>query len=256
VGALLLLSAIACFTIHNRNNHYLIEATAFIFAGPGDDEARAKALAHFVALHGAQVVNPDSASFVARLEHRLPMEISPVTVLKEGFAFPDARRFGPCGQLSRTIRAVAWLRHIRSHKVLMGTGVNEHAMVALYFNGAYRLFDPTYDFYWTGHDGHVASVEDVRGDSAIFAQIYRKVPGYPYSLRDATYFHWSRLGRLGAWLKSALTAVMGPAWVANVDTPRLYERPWWGYGWASLVAGVALVLIGVARIRHRERSGT
>ena len=250
VGLLLLMASIGCFVIHNRNNRYLMHATAFIFDGPGDDETKAKELAHFVALHAAEVVNPDSASLVAKVEHHLPFEISPATVLAEGFAFPDAYRFGPCGQLSRTIRAVACLRHIPSHKVLMGRGTNEHAMVALYVNGAYRLFDPTYDFYWTDSTGHVASVDQVRSDTAIFAQIYRKVPDYKFSLSDATYFRWARLGRVGTWIKSALTVVMGEAWVANLDTPQLYERPWWGYAWVSLVGAVVCLSLGFARTRQ------
>ena len=250
VGSLLLLVSVGCFVVHNRNNRYLMRATAFIFDGPGDDETKAKELAHFVALHAAEIVNPDSASMVAKFEHHLPFEVSPATVLAEGFAFPDAHRFGPCGQLSRTIRAVACLHHIPSHKVLMGRGSNEHAMVALYVNGAYRLFDPTYDFYWTDSTGHVASVDLVRSDTAIFAQVYRKVPDYKFSLKDATYFRWARLGRLGKWIKSALTLVMGEVWVENIDTPQLYERPWWGYAWASLIVAVVCLSLGLARTRH------
>lgn len=254
VGVGLLVLAGLCFSVHNRNSDYLMQATAFIFDGPGDEEGKAIALAHFVAIAGAQPVDPDSASFMAQLEHRLPLETSPVTVLQEGFAFPDAFRYGPCGQLSRTIRAVAWLRHIPSHKVLLGSGGNEHAMVSLYANGAFRLFDPTYDFHWTNRSGHVATLEEVRGDTAIFAQIYRKVPGYPYKFDDATYLRWSRLGLPGKWIKAGLTAVMGADWVANLDTPKLYERPWWGYAWISTIAALACIASGLARIRARERS--
>ncbi|MFI5281152.1 MAG: hypothetical protein ACHQU1_11685 [Gemmatimonadales bacterium] len=236
--------AAACFTIHIRNNLFLLHATAFIFDPPGDPESKAKALAHYVAIAGNQPVDPDSASFGARLEHELPLELSPVTVLKEGFAFPDANRFGPCGQLVRTVRSVAWLRDIPSHKVLMGTGDKEHAMVALYVNGAYRLFDPTYDFYWTDRSGHVASIDSVRADTAIFAQIYRKVPDYPFDLHDASYLRWSRLGRPGALVRAALVRLMGERWVAGLDTPKVYERPWFGYGWVSLVAALVCLAWG------------
>jgi hypothetical protein len=252
VGALLLVASGVCFTLHAQNNIYLLRQTAFIFDGPGDDESKAIALAHFVATHGSQPVDPESASIVARFERSLPLAISPGTVLREGYAFPDAFRFGPCGQLSRTIRAVAWLRQIPSHKVLLGTGAGEHAMVALYVHGAYRLFDPTFDFYWTDRSGHVASVEDVRNDPEIFAQVFRKVPHYPYRLDDASYFRWSRLGSAGGWIKQALTAVRGPEWVANLDTPKLYDRPWWGYGWVNATSGVLLLGVGLARTRRRE----
>ena len=251
-GLLLLVMAGICYSIHLRNDRYLLRATAFIFDGPGDDESKAKALSHFVALNATEPADPDSASLIARVEHRLPLELSPVTVLKEGFAFPDAKRYGPCGQMSRTIRAVAWLRHIRSHKVLLGTGAGEHAMVALYVDGAFRLFDPTYDFYWTDSTGHVATIDEVRRDTAIFAQVFRKVPGYPYRLDDATYFRWSRLGRPGAWLKSALTAVMGRAWVEGLDTPKLYERPWWGYTVVNLFGAIFLIALGLSRFGRRN----
>lgn len=255
-GCLFLILAGVCLSIHLRNSRYLLRATEAIFSGPGDDESKAKALSHLVALQGARPVDPDSASVTAKLEHSLPLELSPVTVLREGFAFPNARRFGPCGQLVRTIRAVGWLRGIPSHKVLMGTGATEHAMVALYVDGAYRLFDPTYDFYWTGRDGHVASIEDVRSDTAIFAQIFRQEPNYPYRLSDARYFNWSRLGTPGRWIKGALTAVMGKQWVAALDTPMLYDRPWWGYTWVSLTAGlVCLLLAAVVGARWRTSAG-
>ena len=247
---MLLVVATVCFSIHNWNSNYLMRESAFIFDGPGDEESKAIALAHFVALAGARPVDPDSASFIARLEHLLPLETSPVTVLKDGYAFPDAQRYGPCGQLSRTIRAVAWLRHIPSHKVLSGTGANEHAMVSLYVNGAHRLFDPTFDFYWTNRSGHVASIQEVRGDTAIFAQIYRKVPNYPYKLDDASYLRWSRLGPPGVWIKAALTAIMGASWVENLDTPKVYERPWWGYGWIITIAALACIGSGFSLIHQ------
>lgn len=249
-GIALLAVSCVCFVIHARNSAYLVHATRFIFDGPGDDEAKAIALAHFVAVQGNHAVDPDSASLTARLENSLPLELSPVTVLKEGFALPDAKRFGPCGQLCRTVRAVAWLHGIRSHKVLMGAHDNEHAMVALYVHGGYRLFDPTYDFYWTDRAGHVATVEQVRGDSTIFAQVYRRYPGYKYRLDDAMYFNWRRLGRPGMWLRSLLISVAGRAWVESLDTPKLYDRPWWGYSWLTLMAGAFALATGLVLLRR------
>jgi len=251
-GIVLLLLAVASFSMHLRNDVYLRRATDSLFAGPGDDEEKAKRLAHFVATQAATPIDPDSASLEARIEHKLPLEISPVTVLKEGFAFPDARRYGPCGQMSRTIRAVGWLRGIASHKVLTGAGGNEHAMVALYVNGAYRLFDPASDFYWTDHSGHVADVDSVRADTSIFNQVYRSHPHYPYDLHDATYFRWRRLGPPGLWLRAALVRVLGERRVALFDTPKLYERPWWGYGWASLLAAIGC-FVAYALAARRSR---
>jgi hypothetical protein len=238
-----------CFGIHYRNNVYLLKASAFIFDAPGDDESKAIALAHFVAREGMQAVQMDAASTMARLEHRLPLELSPVTVLKEGFAFTDARRFGPCGQLSRTIRAIALLRHIPAHKVLLDTDGNEHAMVTMSINGADRLFDPTYDFYWTDRSGHVATFDEVRRDPEIFRQIYGKVPWYRYRLDGATFFRWSRLGAPGLWLQRALTSLVGPARVERVDTPVLYDRPWLGYAWVSGIAAVVCLALGVLALR-------
>ena len=246
-GSLCVVVAGICLSVHITNNRYLLNVTSFIFDRPGDDETRAKQLVHFVATSGGQPVDPDSASLTARLEHALPLELSPVTVLRDGFAFPDARRFGSCGQLARTVRAVAWLRHIRSHKV---------PMVALYFDGAYRLFDPAYDFYWINRSGHVASIEEVRGDPEIFAQIHRVVPEYPYDLGDASYIRWSRLGRPGARIKSTLTALMGRSWVENLDTPKLYDRPWWGYMWTSLVAAAVSLTTGLSLIGRRSPQGS
>jgi len=258
----LLIAAGATFTvlmgvslsIHHRNDRYLLDATAPIFDGPGSDESKAIALAHFVAVAGAHTVNTASASALAMLEHSLPLELSPVTVLKEGFAFPNARRFGPCGQLARTIRSVAWLRHIRSHKVVFETDGHEHVMVTLRVDGADRLFDPTYDFHWVGRDGHIASIEEVERDPAVFAQIYQKVPNYPYRLEGVSYFRWSRLGPPGLWLRNALAAVMGRAWVDQVDTPLIYERPWLGYALACGCAAAFFFALGILSLRPAQPS--
>ena len=241
----------------SQNDQYLLQATAPIFDGPGTDESKAIALAHFVVVAGGHPVDAASASTLAMIEHRLPLELSPVTVLKEGFAFPNARRFGPCGQLSRTIRAVAWLHHIRSHKVVLETDGREHVMVTVRVDGADRLFDPTFDFYWTGRDGHVASIDEVRQDPAVFAQIYRKYPTYPYRLEGVSYFRWSRLGAPGIWVHDAIAAVKGRAWADRIDTPQLYERPWLGY---ALVCGfaaaffLALALVGLRPVFRSTHS--
>lgn len=243
--ALLLLSAY-CSSIHRKNDRYLLNASAFIFDGPGDDESKAIALSHFVAMEGIQAVQADSASTMARIEHSLPLELSPVTVLREGFAFRDAMRFGPCGQLTRTVHAIAVLRHVPSHKVLIETKGQEHAMVTLYARGADRLFDPTFDFYWTNRSGHVASIDEVRNDPEIFAQIYRKVPWYPYRLEDVTYFRWSRLGAPGRWLRRGLSAVLGASRVDHIDTPMLYERPWLGYSYLCAAASLLCLGLGIA----------
>lgn len=252
-GCVFLLLSGLCLGMHLRNSRYLLRATASIWEQPGDEEAHAKALSHLVAVQGGQPVEPDSASLTAKLEHSLPLELSPVTVLKEGFAFPNSRRFGPCGQLSRTVRAVGWLRGIPSHKVLMGEGKTEHAMVALYVNGGYRLFDPTYDFYWTDASGHVATVDEVRNDPKIFAQVYARYPDYPYSLKDASYFNWHRLGAPGRVLRRLLVAVLGRGRVEQFDTPMLYDRPWWGYTWFNL--GVAILCLAASRaVARRARA--
>ena len=249
--ALLIVSAY-CNSIHRKNDRYLLQASEFIYQGPGDDESRAIALAHFVTTQGIEAVQSDSASTLARIEHSLPLELSPVTVLREGFAFRDASRFGPCGQLTRTVHAIAVLRHIPSHKVLIETKGQEHAMVTLYARGADRLFDPTFDFYWTDRSGHVASIDEVRNDPEIFAQIYRKVPWYPYRLTDVTYFRWNRLGAPGRWLRSALSAWLGANRVDRIDTPMLYERPWLGYSVLSLVTSIAWLLLGVVALWPRR----
>lgn len=242
-----------CYEIHRQNDRYLLKASAFIFDGPGDDESKAIALSHFVAMEGMQAVASDSASMMARIEHRLPLELSPVTVLREGFAFRDAHRFGPCGQLTRTIHAIADLRHITSHKVLIETDGKEHVLVTLAVGGADLLFDPTFDFYWRNRSGHVASIDEVQSDTAIFAQIYRKVPWYPYRLNDIAYFRWSRLGAPGRWLRRGLSAVLGTKRVDKIDTPMLYERPWLGYTWVTAIASLTCLALGALGWIPRKR---
>ena len=255
-GVALLLASAYCLSIHRKNDRYLLKASAFIYEGPGDDESRAIALSHFVSMEGTQAVESDSASALARIEHSLPLELSPVTVLREGFAFPDAHRFGPCGQLTRTVHAIADLRHIPSHKVLIETRGQEHALVTIQARGADLLFDPTFDFYWTNRSGHVASIDEVRNDPEIFAQIYRKVSWYPYRLDDATYFRWARLGAPGRWVRRGLSAVLGASRVDRIDTPMIYERPWLGYSALCALASFVCLGLGLVGLLPRRRPAT
>ena len=246
LGVVLAVVSAYCYSVHRRNDGWLLNASAVIYDRPGDDESKAIALAHFVAMEGMQSVASDSASMIARIEHHLPLELSPVTVLREGFAFRDAHRFGPCGQLTRTIHAIADLRHITSHKVLIETDGKEHVLVTLAAGGRDLLFDPTFDFYWTNRSGHVASIGEVRNDPEIFAQIYQKIPWYPYRLNDVAYFRWKRLGPPGAWLRRGLSAIFGAKRIDRIDTPMLYERPWLGYFWASGITAFFCLVAAVA----------
>ena len=62
LGVVLAIVSAYCYEIHRQNDRYLLKASAFIFDGPGDDESKAIALSHFVAMEGMQAVASDSAS--------------------------------------------------------------------------------------------------------------------------------------------------------------------------------------------------
>jgi hypothetical protein len=254
VGVLFLLLSVASFVLVWQDNRYLYKVSSAFYNDGESDADNAIQLAHYVATTCKNPVDPAKASFRAKLEEWLPLNLSPVTILKEGYGLPYTERFGPCGSMSQAVAALGDQQGVEWRMVMldMGGNIGEHKMVALKVDGEYRLFDPTVDHYWTNKDGGLASVDEIRSDPEIFAQVFEKRADYPYRFDDIQYFRWERLKAPGRWLKRALTAVKGEEWVAQVDTPELIDRPIKGYAWASVV--ISLPLLGWAWRAKRWRA--
>ncbi len=149
--------------------------------------------------------------------------------------------------MSRLIGAVARTRGMRVRMVSLGdTAGGEHKMVSVWYDGGYRLLDPAFDHYWVNEKGRIATIEEVRDNPKIFAQVFERHENYPYRMVGVQYFRWSRLGRFEGLARSVVGLFVGPDKLDEVDTPLLVELPWYGYGWACLVMAMPPIAIGWA----------
>ncbi|GMV38154.1 MAG: hypothetical protein AMXMBFR61_26620 [Fimbriimonadales bacterium] len=244
IGLVLLLGTAVCWTKVYFDNRELYRFSEQFFRPGMDTEDSLKELLHYVAVECKHPVDPEKAHWVAKLEERLPLKLSPLTVLREGYAFPGTERFGECGSMSELIGAVARVRGMKVRMVLLdGPPVGEHKMVSVWHDGGYRLLDPAFDHYWVNEERRIATIEEVRDNPEIFAQVFEKHPNYPYRLVGARYFRWSRLGRFEGFARSVVGLFVGTQGPEEIDTPAFIDRPWLGYGWACLVISLPPLML-------------
>ncbi|MEP0765991.1 MAG: hypothetical protein HRF45_05545 [Fimbriimonadia bacterium] len=246
IGLVLLLGTAVCWTKVYFDNRELYRFSQQFFRPGMDTEESLKELLHYVAVECKHPVDPAKAHWVAKLEERLPLKLSPVTVLREGYAFPGTERFGECGSMSELIGAIARIRGMPVRMVLLDDAAagGEHKMVSVWHDGGYRLLDPAFDHYWVNEEGRIATIEEVRDNPEIFAQVFQKHEHYPYRLDKPQYFRWSRLGPMEGFARSVVGLFVGAKGVEEMDTPAFIDRPWLGYGWACLFMAVPPLFLG------------
>jgi hypothetical protein len=189
--------------------------------------------------------------WLARAEHASPLHVSARTSLTAG-----VDRVGPCGGVSRSMIVLLRRSGLPVRKALLYSddGKPQHTVVEVLLDGEWRVFDPTYGWYWRRlRDGEIATAEDLR-DPELLAAILAKVPDYPldrYSYRNIYHLRWEKIPGLPA-VRELLRRWRGDAWVRSVGTPQLYERP--AFLVSTLASGAGLVsLLAGAVVGRRAR---
>jgi hypothetical protein len=192
--------------------------------------------------------------WLAEAESASPLHLAAVSVLIAG-TDPE----GPCGSLCRSMIV---LLHgagfeIRKAILYMPQGAGIHTVVEVKLQGKWRVFDPTYAWYWRCADGEIATAEDLARDPELLATVRSADPHYPldrYVYTNVHHLRWEKVPGLSSvrWL---LVRVVGEAHVREIGTPYLYERPYLLAGLAGLGSGLVLLGLGIGIRRWVPHTG-
>lgn len=191
------------------------------------------------------------ANALARLEHAVPLHLTAWSVLNAG-----VDHIGPCGGTSRAMIVLLRVADIPARKAILygSEGYGVHTVVEVLIDGEWRVFDPSYAYYWRrDSDGQIATAADLAADETLLPRILEFRPHYPVDVYQYGQVHrlrWEKVPPLGT-LRGWLSARIGAGWVRGVGTPYVYERPYLMFGMVALFFGVALILASSRRLRAR-----
>jgi hypothetical protein len=257
--AALAASALGCayFGVGLANNAFVRRLNAEI--APPDAPAETRVLRTFERVSRWEYFDESRISspllrWVARIEHRSPLHLSARSTLTGG-----VDHIGPCGSLSRSMIVLLRQAKIPVRKVILYTpaGIPKHTVVEVSLDGEWRVFDPTYGWYWRrSGDGEIASADDLCRDRALFVSIQERLPHYPveeYGYCQAQHLRWEKIPGLPR-VRRLLTGVLGEERMRAIGTPYLYERPSYLVGAGFLGLGLVLLLVR-RRLPASERRG-
>jgi hypothetical protein len=183
--------------------------------------------------------------WLSRMENNSPLHLSAHSILLAG---TDTK--GPCGSLCRSMIVLLRRAGFEVRKAILyapeGEGV--HTVVEVKLDGEWRVFDPTYAWFWKRpSDGEIATAEDLGRDTGLLAAVLEADPNYPldrYVYTNVHHLRWEKIPGLPAvrWL---LAHVLGEERVRAIGTPYIYERPYLLTGFAGMGTGLLLLGLGV-----------
>jgi hypothetical protein len=177
------------------------------------------------------------ARWMARVEHASPFHVSARTALAGG-----VDHSGPCGSLTRSMVVLLRRAGFDARKTILYSepGEPQHTVAEVRLDGAWRVFDPTYRWYWIRpQDGEIATVEDLQ-DKQLLATIQSQHPHYPlekYHYGHVQHVRWEKVPGL-PMLRALLRPWVGEARLRQIETPWAYERPPFLLGGTSFVVGI------------------
>jgi hypothetical protein len=257
--ALAMLSAVAAgiFYIKARERDRLLDAflvTALAGVDRSDRDAVAIAVSRAVYARTNRGIPADSLAWYERHEATSFFNVSAGVALKYGtYGVIGHRQFGRCGTMARLLLVALWRLRVPARKLqLLGDFGNGHTMVEYRVGDRWHVISPgDSSFVWRTASGGVATVEEIRADSAIYGQIFARYPTYEYDFRHPSHIRWEKLP---APVRGAFHRVLGDRAYTNATTPRVYETPRRLLLVASLVALVFWVLLAasIRRAAHRR----
>jgi hypothetical protein len=255
VSACVLLAAGGFLIVIGRtNDRYFDSVIRSVAPASWSPEARVLAVFDLVSdwqYFEARRIDSPFYRWLAEVEHSSPLHLSARSTLTAG-----ADQIGPCGSLTRSMLVLLRRTGIPVRKAILydRTGVGVHTVAEVWLDGEWRVFDPTYAWYWRRGDGTIATVADLAADSDLFATIAWWRSNYPldrYTYADVHHLRWEKLPGL-PWLHARLTDWLGEERVRAIWTPYLYERP--TYMFAIVLAGLGLASLAAhAASVHRDR---
>jgi hypothetical protein len=258
-GLALALAASAFFAGAARDESRLLDAfieRSLAGVDRSDTTAVVLALAHAIWNETNNGVRPEALPLYDRLESTSPFNMTTAVALRHGaFGVIGHEPYGPCGTMTRIFLNACWRLGIPARKVHLyparpdGPGI--HTLAEWRSGARWQAISPSDDFAWRTGDGRVATVEEIRADTAVYAQVMRRNPYFPYRFDDPRHL---RLEKLPAVLRGPARAALGERGVRDLETPRLYDEPRVLLLDVSLAAALAFAFAALGT-RH-PRAGT
>lgn len=172
-----------------------------------------------------QSVSKEEVPFYIIMEGLLPLRYSTKSIIDYACYVEGYPYWGTCGSRTRVALVLLRRRGIPVRKLQLELDKGSHTMPVVLVNGKWRVFDVDHNFYWVNNQGEVATLEEIKTDPDLFAQIKKEWPKYKYTFSKTAYIRWKKLGRFRKYLVPMLEKVFGAEYVAEIDTPPIYERP-------------------------------
>jgi len=184
----------------------------------------------------ANRIGSPAQQWLGRLEHASPFHVSARTALTGG-----VDQCGPCGATSRSMIVLLRRAGIPARKAILYSPRDRavHTVVEVRINDEWRVFDPTYGWYWVRpRDGAIATADDLGRDPALLARVLERYPSYPideYRYDRVYHLRWDKIPGLDA-VRRLLMRAGQDDFARRLQTPPIYERP------AYLSASILCVL--------------
>jgi hypothetical protein len=170
-------------------------------------------------------------------------------------------QIGPCGTMTRVMLRSLEQFKIPSRKLQLiddGTGKGGgHTMLEYRSSGRWVVLSPSdSSFVWHTKDGRLATLEDIKDDTTVFAQIFERYPDWPFRFTNTSHIRWTKLPRAA---RGVLRWLLGDQGYRDALTPYLYDRPrmlffYGSLGAFALFAGLAFLTRGASRRAAETRA--
>ena len=221
---------------------------------PRDTHAVVRALAESIYRRTNAVIRRDELAGFDILQSLSPLNMDAGTSLSHGaYGIAGHTTIGPCGTMSRTLLVSLWSLGLPARKLQMydDRARFRHTMVEYLAEGRWRTISPSDSgFEWRNREGRVATVDEILGDSTIFAQILERYPAYPVRFTRQEGIRWDKLP---APIRGAIRGVIGRDRYAQARTPEIYDRPRELLRGTALAMAVVLASLALAAWLTRRR---
>lgn len=155
--------------------------------------------------------------------------------------------YGPCGTMTRIVLNSCWRLGIPARKLQLLPGPRSkvtHTLLEFRSGDRWLVISPSdSSFVWRLPDGRIATRDEIREDSTVFAEVYRRFPKYPVRFDHPANIRWEKLP---VPVRGLFRLALGERGYAEAETPRLYDRHRLLFFYVSLIAlglclGVAMI---------------
>lgn len=245
------------FLIQNRERDALLDvliaqATQGVPRADVDSTVLSLSRAIYAATNRAMPIG--DLPLLERLEVTSGLNVGTSVALKYGiYGLVGEEGIGPCGTMTRILLNACWRLGIPARKLLLlevpNRQIGHHTMVEFQSHGRWQVLSPSDNsFVWRSAEGRIATRDEIRADSAVFAQVFERYPRYPYRFDRTSNIRWEKLPLP---VRRAFRAVLGERGYRLAETPRLYDQPRKLFLWTSL-AVLACTLVMAMLTRRRD----